>query len=304
MNLGDPMKKMLFLLNPCSGTRKANRYMTDIIDIFNRADYEVTAYVTASQGDCMRMAAERGVDKDLIVCCGGDGTFNELVAGLLQAELQTPIGYIPAGSTNDFAASMGLPTDILKAAKLCVTGKPVACDVGKFGGRPFSYVASFGIFTRSSYATSQSVKNALGHAAYVLGGIQELGQIKTTHVRLELADGSVLEDDYLFGAISNATSVGGILTLDPQQVDMHDGKLEVLLIRAPKDLGELTDCIVKLQRQEYSSAMVTFVSTPSVRVHTQEPMDWSLDGEKAQSGESVFIECLHNGIYVMKEEQV
>ncbi len=298
------MKKMLFLLNPCAGTRKANRYMTDIIDIFNRADYEVTAYVTASQGDCMRMAASCGADKDLIVCCGGDGTFNELVAGMLKAGLKTPIGYIPAGSTNDFAASMGLPTDILKAAKLCVTGKPVACDVGKFGGRPFSYVASFGIFTRSSYATAQSVKNTLGHAAYMLGGIQELGQIKTTHVRLELADGRVLEDDYLFGAISNTTSVGGILTLNPKRVDMHDGKLELLLIRAPKDLGELTDCIVKLQRQEYNSAMVTFVSTPSVQVYSRGPMDWSLDGEKAQSGTSVFVECLHNGIYVMKEEQV
>lgn len=296
------MKKLLFLLNPCAGTRKANRYMTDIIDIFNRAGYEVTTYVTACQGDCIRMAAECGTDKDLIVCCGGDGTFNELVAGMLQAGLQNPIGYIPAGSTNDFAASMGIPTDILKAAKLCVTGKPIACDIGEFGGRPFSYVASFGIFTRSSYATSQSVKNALGHAAYVLGGIQELGQIKTTHVRLELADGSVLEDDYLFGAISNATSVGGILTLNPKRVDMHDGKLELLLIRAPKDLGELTDCIVKLQRQEYNSAMVTFVSTPSVQVYSNGTLDWSLDGEKAQSDGSVLVECLNNAIRVVKEE--
>ena len=277
--------------------------MTDIIDIFNRADYEVTAYVTAAQGDCMRMAAECGADKDLVVCCGGDGTFNELVAGMLQADLHIPIGYIPAGSTNDFAASIGLPTDILKAARLCVTGKPVACDVGKFGGRPFSYVASFGIFTRSSYATSQSVKNTLGHLAYVLGGIQELGQIKTTHVRLELEDGSVLEDDYLFGAISNATSVGGILTLNPKWVDMHDGKLELLLIRAPKDLGELTDCLVKLQRQEYTSAMVTFVSTPSVKVYSQGRLDWSLDGEKAESDGCVFVECLHDGIRIVKGEQ-
>lgn len=297
------MKKLLFLLNPCAGTKKANRYMADIIDIFNRADYEVTVYVTAGQGDCMRMVTSCAADKDLVVCCGGDGTFNETVAGMLHSGLQIPIGYIPAGSTNDFAASMHLPTDILKAAKLCVTGVPVACDVGRFDGRPFSYVASFGAFTRSSYSTSQSVKNTLGHVAYMLSGIQELGQIKATHARLELADGRVMEDDYLFGAISNTTSVGGILTLNPKRVDMHDGKLELLLIRSPKDLGELTDCLVKLQRQEYTSAMVTFVSTEQVRVATQEPMDWSLDGEWGQGGTSVLIECLHNAIYVVQEEQ-
>lgn len=297
------MKKLLFLLNPCAGTKKANRYMTEIIDIFNRADYEVTAYVTAAQGDCMRMVASHAADKDLVVCCGGDGTFNETVAGMLQCGLRIPIGYIPAGSTNDFASSMHLPTDILKAAKLCVTGVPVSCDVGLFDGRPFSYVASFGIFTRSSYSTAQTVKNTLGHAAYMLSGIQELGHMKPTQVRLELSDGKVLEGEYLFGAISNTTSVGGVLTLNPKQVDMHDGKLELLLIRAPKDLGELTDCLLKLQRQEYTNAMVTFVNTQSVRVSSQEPMDWSLDGEWGQGGTSVLIQCLHDGICVIQEEQ-
>ena len=159
------MKKLLFVMNPCAGTKKANRFLPDIIALFNRADYEVIAYMTAGPGDAARMVAEKAADVDLVVCAGGDGTFNETVTGVLRSGADVPVGYIPAGSTNDFAASLHLPTNILQAAQLIVDGEPESFDVGKFGDRYFTYVASFGAFTRASYLTPQTVKNALGHTA-------------------------------------------------------------------------------------------------------------------------------------------
>lgn len=229
------MKKLLLIVNPHAGQRKASKHLTEIIDIFNRAGYEVIAHITASPGDCENMVMHYAHKLAMVVCCGGDGTFNETISGILRSGVDIPVGYIPAGSTNDFANSLQLPLDIPQAAHVSAGGTPFRVDMGSFGGRYFSYVASFGAFTRTSYITSQNVKNALGHVAYVLGGIQELSQIKARHLRFELPDGRVLEDDYLFGAISNSTSVGGILTIPPDRVDMTDGKLELLLIRAPKD---------------------------------------------------------------------
>ena len=224
------MKKMLFVMNPYAGQRRANRYLADVISIFNRGGYAVSAYMTAGPGDGARVVEEVAPDMDLVVCAGGDGTFNEMITGVLRSGADVPLGYIPAGSTNDFAASLGLPTNILKAAREIVEGEPVRYDVGRFGSRYFSYVASFGAFTRASYATPQNVKNALSHTAYILEGIQELSQIRKLHVRFE-TDDQVVEDDFIFGAISNSTSVGGILTLDPKQVDMRDGRFELLLVR-------------------------------------------------------------------------
>lgn len=294
------MKKLLFIMNPYAGMRRANRYVAEIIELFNRAGYEVTVYMTAGPGDGMRVVAEKAGDVDRIVCCGGDGTLNETVSGMLQSGADVPIGYIPAGSTNDLAASLGLNMDIMKAARVCVEGQETRYDVGSFGDRYFTYVASFGAFTRASYATPQNVKNALGHTAYVLEGIQELSQIRNEHLRLELDDGTVLEDDFIFGAVSNSTSVGGILTLDPRQVDMCDGKLELLLVRSPKDLGELAECLMALQKQTYNCAMMTFLSAKSLRVYARGDMPWTLDGERQDGTECVDIHCLHRGIRILK----
>ena len=294
------MKKLLFVMNPCAGMRKGSRYLAQILEVFNRADYEVIAYMTAGSGDARRQVAKYACQVDLVVCCGGDGTFNETVAGIRQAQADTPIGYIPAGSTNDFASSLKLSTDLVKAAEDIVHGVPEYFDVGSFGGRWFSYVASFGAFTRASYATPQSVKNALGHAAYILGGIQELSQLKPAHLRFELPDGRVFEDDYLFGAISNSTSVAGILTIAPDKVDMTDGMFELLLIRAPKDLTELADCIIALQRQTYNCAMMTFLSTDRVTVTAPKTVDWTLDGEHEPGHDRVEVVNLHHAIRVVR----
>ena len=295
------MKKMLFIMNPFAGVKRANRHLADILLTFSQTGYEVITHMTLGQGDATAVAREKGRNVDLVVCCGGDGTLNETISGLLSAGADTPIGYIPAGSTNDFASSLKIPTNILKAAQAIVEGEPVSYDVGRFGDRYFSYVASFGAFTRSSYATPQNVKNALGHTAYVLSGITELSQIRNEHVKMEI-DGQVVEGDFLFGAICNSTSVGGILTLDPKQVDMGDGLFEILLVRAPENLGEIHECIQALQSQKYNCAMLTFRSAQKVRIFADPEMPWTLDGEKEDGHETVEVENLHHAIRLMQKK--
>ncbi len=294
------MKKMLFLMNPYAGTRRANRYLTQILSVFNRAGYTVVTHMTAGPGDGAAAVERLAPYMDTVVCCGGDGTFNETVNGLLRSGADIPIGYIPAGSTNDFAAGLHLPTNIMEAANAIVEGQPHSYDVGCFGQRYFAYVASFGSFTRSSYATPQNIKNALGHTAYILEGIQELSQIRKLHMRLEL-DEETIEDDFIFGAISNSTSIGGILTLDPRQVDMCDGKFELLLVRAPRDLLEISECIRALRTQRYNCNMITFRSTTHVRVTDGAELVWTLDGERQDGAPVVDIHNHHLAIRLLQK---
>ena len=295
------MKKMLFVMNPFAGQKKANKFLPEILSLFNRAGYETNVYMTGGQGDATQMVQQKAGEMDLIVCCGGDGTFNETVSGILQSGVNVPVGYIPAGSTNDFAASLKLPTNPLQAAQFILEGTPTAYDIGRFGNRYFSYVASFGAFTRASYSTPQSVKNALGHVAYLLEGINELSQIRKFPIRMEL-NGEVVEDDFLFGAISNSTSVGGILTLNTDQVDLGDGLFEILLIRAPRNLTELSECLLALQTQNYDNcAMITFCSTNRVTVYADPEMPWTLDGEREDGHAMVVAENLHHAIRLIQK---
>lgn len=294
------MKKMLFIMNPFSGQKRAKKFLADMLLLFGQEGYEVIAHMTCGQGDAAVAAERRGKDVDLVVCCGGDGTLNETVTGLLRCGAQTPIGYIPAGSTNDFAASLKLSTNIMQAARDIMAGSPVAYDVGKFGQRYFSYVASFGAFTKSSYTTPQSIKNALGHTAYVLSGIQEISQIRNEHVRMEI-DGRVVEDDFLFGAICNSTSVGGILNLDPKLVDMSDGLFEILLVRAPKNLAEISECLQAVQSQTYNCAMITFCSARNIKIFADPNMLWTLDGEKEEGHAEVSVENLQHAIRLVSK---
>lgn len=295
------MKKMLFVMNPFAGQKRANKFLPEIISLFNRAGYETNVYMTGGQGDAARMVELRAGEVDLIVCCGGDGTFNETITGILRSGADVPVGYIPAGSTNDFAASLKLPTNVMQAVQHILEGEPVPYDVGRFGDRYFSYVASFGAFTRASYSTPQSIKNALGHTAYLLEGINELSQIRKVHIRMEMEE-RIVEDDFLFGAISNSTSVGGILTLNPSQVDMGDGLFEILLVRAPKNLTELSECLLALQTQRYNDcAMITFCSTNRVKVFANPDMPWTLDGEREDGHAQVIAENLHHAIRLIQK---
>ena len=296
------MKKLLIIMNPCSGKKKANAKLAEIISVFNRGGFDVTTYMTAARGDATEVARVRSEEFDLIVCIGGDGTFNEVISGLYPLEHKPPIGYIPAGSTNDFANSLKLSKNLIDAAKDIVEGSARPLDIGKFNDRYFSYIASFGAFTKTSYATPQSLKNVLGHLAYVLASVKELASIRSHHLRFTLADGSVYEDDYIFGAISNSTSVAGILTLAPDLVDMNDGKFELLLIRKPHNLLELSDCVLALMTQEYSTAMLTLTSTESVSIEAPSDMSWTLDGEHADGAEICAVTNLHNAVTVITKQ--
>lgn len=293
------MKRMLFVMNPFAGLRKAPKVLTEIISIFNRGGYMVHAYMTKGPGDATDVVADLADEVDIVVCCGGDGTFNEAVSGILKSGLDVPLGYIPAGSTNDFANSLKLPLNIVKAAQEIVDGTAQPFDLGRFGDRYFSYVASFGAFTKSSYATPQSVKNALGHAAYVLSGIQELSQIRSIPVKIEV-DGQVFEDKYIFGAVCNCTSMGGVLSLKPELVDMQDGLFEILLVRAPKTLGELTECIAAINRKDCQCRMMTFLSGRKIKVEMDPSIPWSLDGERADGAEVLEIENIRHAYRLVK----
>ena len=295
-------KKNLIIMNPFSGKREANKYLTDIIDIFTKGGYMTTILTTTKRGDGTVYASRYAGEFDLITCIGGDGTFNEVVAGLLDSGERVPVGYIPAGSTNDFANSLKLSTNILKATADIVKGRLKTLDIGSFNGRKFSYVASFGAFTQTSYSTPQSVKNMLGHLAYILEGATSLTSIKPQHLKIE-ANGMPYEDDYIFGAISNSTSLAGILTLDPQYVDMNDGLFELLLVRSPKNPIELAEIVYMLTTQNYESNKITFVNADSFTIYADENMDWSLDGEYQEGCERIEIENLHNAIDIVVNDK-
>jgi len=293
------MKKLLFIMNPYAGQKKANKVLPEILMLFAEAGYEINISMTTGPGNATKLAAERGGRADLVVCCGGDGTLNETITGLLKAGLDVPVGYIPSGTTNDFASSLKLSHNPVQAAKDIIEGSPVAYDVGKFGERYFCYVASFGAFTKSSYAVPQTVKNALGHTAYILGGISVLSQIRNEHIRMEI-DGEVVEEDFLFGAICNSTSIGGILTLPPDRVDMGDGVFEVMLIRAPRNINEISECILAVQNQAFNCGMITFRPAKTVKITADPFMAWTLDGEKADGYQEITVENLHHAVRIVK----
>ena len=295
------MKKLLLIVNPRAGKNKSLAPLYEAIARLSAGGYLVHVRETAAPGDATRFARDIGPLFDTVACYGGDGTLNETISGLMQLAHKPLLGYLPAGSTNDFAATLHIPAVPYMAAEIITQGTPMALDVGRHNNRYFSYVASFGAFTRSSYATPQNVKNALGHTAYVLSGITELSQIRNEHIRMDI-DGEIVEDDFLFGAICNSTSIGGILTLDPEQVDMGDGLFEILLVRAPENLGEIHECIQALQSQKYNCAMLTFRSAQKVRIFADPEMPWTLDGEKEDGHEMVEVENLHHAIRLMQKK--
>ena len=292
------MKKNLIVINPCSGKKKANKYLTDIVEIFTNEGYISTVLTTTKSGDGIEYARNYAGDYDLVTAIGGDGTFNEVASGILEGGHKVPLGYIASGSCNDFANSLNLPMGILAAARNIVGGKPKTLDLGSFNGRKFSYVASFGAFTQTSYSTPQNIKNALGHLAYVLEGATTIASIRPLHMKIE-ADGKIYEDDYLFGAISNSTSLAGILTINPEYVDMNDGLFEMLLVKAPKNILDLPEIIHMLTTQDYNTSTLEFIKAKEFKITTDGETPWSLDGEYQEPCEEIVIETLHNAVEIM-----
>ena len=292
-------KRVLIIMNPRSGTMRANKYLAEIAELFVRNGYMPTVLVTTKQGDGTEYARKYAGDFDLLTAIGGDGTFNEVAAGVVQSGVRVPLGYIPAGSTNDFANSLELSRDVIINAKSILSGELRPIDLGSFNGRTFSYIASFGAFTKASYATPQSIKNLLGHAAYVLAGVKEVANLKPIHMAIE-ADGTLYEGDYLLGAISNSTSVAGLLTIRREYVDLSDGMFEMLLIKAPKDPLELAELLLMLQQQNfYQTNMITFVNAREFHIRASSDVSWTLDGEYQEGAEEIHIRNLEGAIDLM-----
>lgn len=305
--------RILLIVNPVSGKMKSRSGLFDILDELYRTpdgspaeDRRVTVCTTLCRGHATELAATAHQEGFAhVVCCGGDGTLNEVLNGLLTtpADTRPTLGYIPAGSTNDFASSIGLPSALRSAAKTAGWGNISPLDIGLFcpaenpDGRYFSYIASFGAFTETSYSTSQSLKNAMGHMAYILSSIRDLSKITARHLTVDTADGTHLEGDYIFGAMSNTTSAGGVVKLPADRVSMNDGEMEVFLIRSPHSPIELNKIISSLLSMNYAdNPMIDFLHASEARFAFADPTNWSLDGEEAAGGTEVSIRCLPSAV--------
>ncbi len=299
MKEGQSMGRLLLIANPTAGKTRIKERLLNIIDIFNKAGWRTEVHVTQSRLDAMNVAASCGGDVDLLVCCGGDGTLSETISGMMRLERPPVLGYIPAGSTNDFASSLGIPRRMADAARNVVEGTPYRIDIGQFcGERNFVYVAGFGAFTEVSYMTPQEKKNLLGHQAYMLEGMKSLANIKSYHMKVE-SDEFSMEEDFIFGMVTNTTSVGGFKGLVARNVALDDGLFEVLLIRTPTSPLELTNILSSMiTKEEYNEYVHRFL-TSRLLITCSEPVDWVLDGEFGGERSEVEIENLTKRIEIV-----
>lgn len=291
-------KKLLFIFNPHSGKGLIKNKLLEIVDIMVKAEYEVTIHPTQAREDALHKVQEDAKDYDLIVCSGGDGTLDEAVSGMMLSAQKVPLGYIPAGSTNDFASSLKIPKNMIKAAQIAVGGRPFPCDVGEFNGDSFIYVAAFGLFTAVSYQTNQELKNILGHAAYILEGAKSLMDIKAYHMRVEYED-KVYEDEFIYGMITNSSSVGGFKNLTGKNVLLDDGVFEVTLIKRPKNPLELNEIIFSLTTRKDETDLIYSFKTDAIRFYPDEVIPWTLDGEFGGEHQAVEIHNRHKALEIM-----
>ena len=294
------MKRLLFIINPCSGKGRIRNKLLSVLDIFAKRRYRVETYVTQEALDARRKAVTRGRSADLIVCSAGDGTLNEVVCGMMELKRLPVLGYIPAGSTNDYAASLGLPRRIENAARLAAEGKASPVDVGKFGDdRYFVYIAAFGAFTEVSYLTPQDKKNLLGHQAYMLEAVKSLMDIRGRQMKITWEEGE-LEGEFLFGMVTNTTSVGGFKGLVSRDVALDDGWFEALFIRMPKNPLDLSGIVSYLFLKEEDNAFVYRFKTRKLKIAAAEDVDWVLDGEFGGKKREVEIENLEKRLYIVR----
>ena len=283
-------KRMLFVFNPKAGKGRIKTHLLDIVDIFNKGGYEVIIRATQGPKDAYEQVKEYADQVDLIACSGGDGTLDEVVTGIVEVGSQTPIGYIPAGSTNDFANSLFMPKSMTAAASMIMEEQIYHCDIGKFNNQTFAYVAAFGLFTNVSYETDQHMKNILGHLAYLLEGSKRIWNVPTYWIKVE-ANGETFEGEYIYGMVTNAKSVGGFKNLPGQDVRLDDGLFEVTLIKRPKNPLELNEIIASLLMQEDHTDLIDSFKTDRIIIESNQEISWTLDGEYGGDHGYVCIEA-------------
>ena len=288
-------KKLFFVFNPKAGKGKIKTALMDIVDIFNKGGYEVVIRATQYPKDAYEMTRKYADKVDLVVCSGGDGTLDEVVAGLVETGSKVPVGYIPAGSTNDFAGSLFIPKNMVAAAEMIMEENVYRCDIGKFNKQTFTYIAAFGLFTDVAYETDQDLKNILGHLAYLLEGVKRLFDIQSYHMKVTTED-EIFEDDFMYGMITNSRSVGGFKNLTGKNVDMNDGRFEVTLITTPKNPMDMQEIIAGLMSGKDNSDLIYTFKTSRIRIQSDEAVAWTLDGEYGGDHKEVEIRNLHRAL--------
>lgn len=291
-------KKMLFIYNPKAGKAQIRSNLLEIIDIFTKAGFEVTAYPTQARGDGIKAVAERRPEYyDIVTCSGGDGTLDEVVTGMMQCDKRIPIGYVPAGSTNDFANSLNIPKNMIAAAWAIVSGRTYGCDVGSFNDDFFVYIAAFGLFTDVSYETRQDIKNILGHMAYILEGMKRISAIKAYRMKVE-SENRIIEGEFMYGMITNSVSVGGFKRITGKYVELDDGEFEVTLIKRPSNAMELNMIMAALVSGNINTDCMYCFKTAELVITAEEEMAWTLDGEFGGRHKKVEIKNLMQALKI------
>lgn len=292
------MKKCLMIINARAGKQRIKGKLAEIISLFNQAGYRCQVEITQYSKHAGELAG-KAEEFDLVVVAGGDGTLNEAINGMLQKGLKKPLGYLPCGTTNDFAASMGISRNLVRAAEDILNGQDQLIDVGKTKNHYFAYVASFGAFTESVYATPQNIKNALGYAAYLVEAAKSLADIHPIPLIVR-TDGEELKESYLFGAVANGTSIAGFLKLDKKLVKMNDGLFELLLIRCPKDLKEITQIVGLINSRNYNNEFIRLIQAHQIEVISNKEINWNLDGEFVPGEKRMIFEVVPQAIQLRK----
>lgn len=273
-------KKVLLIYNPYSGKGKIRYMLNDILIKLSEAGYQIIVYPTQGPKDATRRIMEIDSTYSEIICSGGDGTLDEVVKGLVKGGINLPLGYIPSGTVNDFASTLGISSDIDSAINTAINGKEFKIDIGSFNGEYFTYVAAFGLFTSVAYSTDQDIKNALGKLAYFLEGTKQLSEIPSYRMKIE-GDNFSLDGEYILGMITNSSSVGGVKTRLLDTTELNDGLFELTLVKAPKNINELSETIWALMNKEFNAekSLIQSFKTSKISIQSDSDIAWTLDGE-------------------------
>lgn len=290
----------MLLVNPSAGKGQYKACLADVLNVFCCGEYEPTVYFTRYAGNAGELIKEHAENYDLVACMGGDGTLSEVVGGMIHLDNPRPIGYIPLGTANDVAKTLGFdPKQPIDNARRIVRGSPIPYDVGQFGTNAyFTYIAAFGAFTEVSYATPQERKQTLGHMAYMLEAIKSLTKL-TSYKAIVEHDGGVIRDDFIFGAITNSTSVAGLVKLDSNKVSLSDGMFEVILVKTPQNIKALNDIATGILSNNFDQQNVVFIKSKEVRIMFEKPVAWTRDGEDGGSHQDVFIVNRNPGVEII-----
>lgn len=290
--------RLMLIVNPNAGQKRGKRLAPKVIEWLRQGGFACRLFINKKRGDGTRFAQRHGSEYNVIVCMGGDGTLNEVINGIIKGGHDVPLGYIPTGSTNDFARSINISKDPKTAVNDIIKGHSVKIDIGKYRDRYFSYVASFGAFTRTSYTTPQLLKNVFGRLSYFIKGAGEVFSLCPEHIKVE-ADGKKIEGEYLFGAISNSKSIGGLVKYKDKMVDFSDGRLEMMLIKKPDSLGNLCKLANDMLNQNFKSPYIKFCRAKEFRIRCETDFDWTLDGEFAEGSDELCISCVNKRINII-----